>query len=68
MAGWRDRTLLDLLTEHGLELSPEHAFPTDGWSGATFTGLIDPAGRRLDRPRHARRRPSRGLARGSTGR
>jgi len=42
---WRDRTLLDLLTEHGLELSPEHAFPTDGWSGATFTGLVDPAGR-----------------------
>jgi hypothetical protein len=45
-AGWRDRTLLDLLTEHGLELSPEHAFPTDGWSGATFTGLVDPVGRR----------------------
>src|SRR5687767_5374623 len=44
--GWRDRTLLDLLTEHGLELSPEHAFPTDGWSGATFTGLVDPVGRR----------------------
>ena len=43
--GWRDRTLLDLLTEHGLELSPEHAFPTDGWSGATFTGLVDPGGR-----------------------
>ena len=43
--GWRDRTLLDLLTEHGLELSPEHAFPTDGWSGATFTGLVDPVGR-----------------------
>ena len=42
--GWRDRTLLDLLTEHGLELSPEHAFPTDGWSGATFTGLVDPSG------------------------
>ena len=42
---WRDRTLLDLLTEHGLELRPEHAFPTDGWSGATFTGLIDPLGR-----------------------
>ena len=43
--GWRDRTLLELLTEHGLELSPEHAFPTDGWSGATFTGLVDPVGR-----------------------
>jgi len=45
VGSWRDRTLLDLLTEHGLELSPEHAFPTDGWSGATFTGLVDPAGR-----------------------
>ncbi len=44
--GWRDRTLLELLTEHGLELSPEHAFPTDGWSGATFTSLVDPLGRR----------------------
>jgi hypothetical protein len=43
--GWRDRTLLELLTEHGLELSPEHAFPTDGWSGATFTGLVHPDGR-----------------------
>jgi hypothetical protein len=46
MAGWRDRTLLDLLTEHGLELSPEHDFPTDGWSGATFRALTDPVGRR----------------------
>ena len=45
VVGWRDRTLLELLTEHGLELSPEHAFPTDGWSGATFTGLVDPVGR-----------------------
>lgn len=57
MAGsWRDRTLLDLLTEHGLELSPEHAFPTDGWSGATFTGLVDPDGRHfvLKRTSHAK--------------
>lgn len=46
MDGWRDRSLLDLLTEHGLELSPEHEFPTDGWSGATFTSLVDPHGRR----------------------
>ena len=38
---WRDRTLLDLLTELGLELLPEHDFPTDGWSGATFTSLVD---------------------------
>jgi Phosphotransferase enzyme family len=45
VVSWQDRTLLELLTEHGLELSPEHAFPTDGWSGATFTGLVDPVGR-----------------------
>ncbi len=47
MAGWRDRTLLDLLTEHGLEMSPEHEFPNDGWSGATFTSLQDQTGRRF---------------------
>lgn len=46
-AGWRDRTLLDLLTEHGLELMPEHDLPTDGWSGATFTSLVDADGRRF---------------------
>ena len=34
--GWRDRSLLDLLTEFGLELLPEHEFPNDGWSGATW--------------------------------
>ena len=61
--GWRDRTLLDLLTEYGLELLPEHDFPNDGWSGATFTSLLDGYGRRfilkrtslaprLDRPVH----------------
>jgi len=44
--GWRDRTLLDLLTEHGLDLLPEHEFPNDGWSGATFTSLVDGYGRR----------------------
>jgi hypothetical protein len=44
--GWRDRTLLDLLTEHGLDLLPEHEFPNDGWSGATFTSLVDGHGRR----------------------
>ena len=44
--GWRDRTLLDLLTEHGLDLLPEHEFPNDGWSGATFTSLVDGFGRR----------------------
>jgi Phosphotransferase enzyme family len=47
MAGWRDRSLLDLLTEHGLDLLPEREFPNDGWSGATFTGLEDPTGRRF---------------------
>jgi Phosphotransferase enzyme family len=46
-AGWRDRTLLELLTEFGLELLPEHDFPTDGWSGATFTSLLDGYGRRF---------------------
>jgi hypothetical protein len=45
--GWRDRTLLDLLTEFGLELLPEHDFPNDGWSGATFTSLLDSVGRRF---------------------
>jgi hypothetical protein len=45
-AGWRDRSLHDLLTEFGLELLPEHDFPTDGWSGATFTSLVDADGRR----------------------
>ena len=44
---WRDRSLLDLLTEFGLELLPEHDFPTDGWSGATFTSLVDSDGRRF---------------------
>ena len=44
--GWRDRTLLDLLGEHGLEHIPEHDFPSDGWSGATFTSLVDMYGRR----------------------
>ena len=45
--GWRDRTMLDLLTEYGLELLPEHDFPNDGWSGATFTSLLDGYGRRF---------------------
>jgi hypothetical protein len=45
--GWRDRTLLDLLTQFGLELLPEHEFPNDGWSGATFTSLLDGYGRRF---------------------
>jgi hypothetical protein len=33
---WRDRTLPDLLAEHGLDPATEEPFPTDGWSGATF--------------------------------
>jgi hypothetical protein len=45
--GWRDRTLLDLLGEYGLDLLPEHEFPNDGWSGATFTSLLDGYGRRF---------------------
>lgn len=39
MIGWRDRTLADLLAEHDLADVPERPFPTDGWSGATFTML-----------------------------
>lgn len=46
-SSWRDRSMLELLTEYGLELSPEHEFPTDGWSGATFTSLVDQYGRRF---------------------
>ena len=51
--GWRDRTLLDLLAEYGLELLPEHDFPNDGWSGAT---LHEPA--RRVRPRFILKRTS----------
>jgi len=43
---WQDRSLLDLLHEFGLDLLPEHEFPTDGWSGATFTSIADSDGRR----------------------
>ncbi len=45
VSGWRDRTLLDLLQEHGLEASREHPLTTDGWSGASFAGLADGLGR-----------------------
>lgn len=44
---WRDRTLPDLLAEHGLADTPEAPFPTDGWSGATFTTLTAADGRRF---------------------
>jgi hypothetical protein len=36
---WRTRSLSDLLAAHGLEGVPEEPYPTDGWSGATFTLL-----------------------------
>jgi len=36
---WRERTLADLLDEHGLDGLSEEPFPTDGWSGATFTSI-----------------------------
>lgn len=45
--GWRGRTLLDLLAAHDLDRSPQLDFPNDGWSGATFHTLTDPAGRRF---------------------
>jgi hypothetical protein len=44
---WRDRSLPDLLAEHGLEAAVERDFPTDGWSGATFSTLEDHSGRRF---------------------
>jgi hypothetical protein len=44
--GWRDRTLAELLGPLDLDLLPEHEFPNDGWSGATFTSLVDGYGRR----------------------
>jgi hypothetical protein len=47
MTGWRDRSLRDLLAEHGLDLLPEHEFPNDGWSGATFTSFENASGRRF---------------------
>ena len=43
---WQDRSVLELLHEFGLDLLPERGFPTDGWSGATFTTIVDSDGRR----------------------
>jgi hypothetical protein len=43
---WREQTLADLLAEHGLADAPEAPFPTDGWSGATFTTLTNADGGR----------------------
>jgi hypothetical protein len=34
---WRLRSLTGLLEELGVAGQPEHAFPTDGWSGARFS-------------------------------
>ncbi len=39
LRGWRDRPLDDLLAEHGLASLPERPFPTDGWSGSTFSAI-----------------------------
>ncbi len=39
MTGWRHHTLVHLLATHGLAGAIEEPFPTDGWSGATFTAL-----------------------------
>jgi hypothetical protein len=36
---WRDRSLEDLLASAGLAGLAEEPFPTDGWSGATFTSI-----------------------------
>lgn len=47
MRDWRDRSLPDLLAGAGLEFAIERDFPTDGWSGATFTRLEHPDGRRF---------------------
>jgi phosphotransferase family enzyme len=47
MSSWQERALPDLLSAFGLDLLPEHEFPTDGWSGATFTTFTDIDGRRF---------------------
>ena len=39
MSGWHDRTLVDLLAAYGLTGAVERPFPTDGWSGASFSAL-----------------------------
>ena len=36
---WDERTLDDLLAEHGLTGLPEEPFPNDGWSGAALTQI-----------------------------
>ena len=54
MTGWPDRPLAELLAEHGLTAPPSGRFPTDGWSGATFTTL-DARRRPAVRPQARRR-------------
>jgi hypothetical protein len=44
---WRERPLDDLLASAGLQDAIERDFPTDGWSGATFSRLEHPDGRRF---------------------
>jgi hypothetical protein len=39
LSGWHDRTLVDLLAAYGLTGAVERPFPTDGWSGASFSAL-----------------------------
>ena len=39
MSGWRDRPLAELLDTFGLAGVHERPFPTDGWSGSTFSAL-----------------------------
>src|SRR6478609_4039671 len=43
---WRERTLDDLLAEHGLDGAAATPFPTDGWSGAAFR-VIERDGKRF---------------------
>jgi hypothetical protein len=44
---WRARPLADLLASAGLKDAIERDLATDGWSGATFTRLEHPDGRRF---------------------
>jgi hypothetical protein len=39
VTGWRDRSLDELLDAFGLVGVGEEPFPTDGWSGSSFTAL-----------------------------
>ena len=39
---WDERTLSDLLAEHGLTGVGEMPFANDGWSGASLTRLVRP--------------------------